>query len=202
MSETGSVPDGWEGLLAEGEEILWQGRPDDKVLWSDLVHLHTAFGLFFTLFSLFWMAMAWKMGNVTPGGGVFSGLSLFPLFGLPFLAIGLYTLIGRIFFDSVRRRGTFYTLTSRAAYVATQIKGKRELKRYSLLDDVRPRLEDGDPGSVFFSTVTTVYHGRKRGMVSNVSTPIGFRRIPEARKVYLMMSEAVDRARGYAPEGD
>ena len=38
-------PEGWEGILAPGETILWQARPSGAVMWSDLFGFQSAFGL-------------------------------------------------------------------------------------------------------------------------------------------------------------
>lgn len=184
---------GWEDILEEGELIVWQGRPHSRVIWSDLLSFETFFGLFFAGFSLFWIAGAWMMTSglsTSSAGGVDAIFSFFPLFGLPFLAVGVYLVAGRIFWDAYQRRRTWYTLTNRAAYIARQTFGKRSLKRYDMVDMNSPDLQDGSPGSVFFAKEVTAYqtrsrHGRRRTRTR--LTPIGFRQIDDARKVYRLI---------------
>lgn len=73
--------------LQRGERILWQGRPIPRIQWA-------AFGIWlfaipWTAFALFWTAMAYA-GTQEMGGDEWSILSLaFPLFGVPFILVGL-----------------------------------------------------------------------------------------------------------------
>jgi hypothetical protein len=92
-----AVATGWEGILAPGEEILWQGRPRASIRWTGLLTPLTFMGVIFTGFSTFWIAMAAVM---TAGSGAPFPFNVFPLFGLPFLAVGLWMLGGRLLFDA------------------------------------------------------------------------------------------------------
>lgn len=185
---------GWEGILADGETILWQGRPAPGIVWRDLINPLTFFGLFFFLFAVFWVGAAFAMTRNTGGGfGI-----LFPLFGLPFIAVGFYLLIGRIFWDAYSRSRTWYTLTDRGAYTATEIFGKRALKRVGFDEMSRLDLEDSQPGSVWFSeTVSTHAHRRRGSAVHNqyrshsqtTVTPVGFARIDDPRAVYRLIAD-------------
>ncbi len=186
----GSEP--WSGLLEEGEKILWQGQPDTRVTWRDLVGPFTPFGIIFTGFSIFWIVMARSMT-----GGAGFPLTLFPLFGLPFFVIGLYLLAGHVFLDAYFRRHTFYTLTDRTAFIATSRFGTRRLSSHPIADMPFLELEDGAPGSVLFAerTATGTRHraGRpmgKRTMSTSTTSRLGFRHIAEARQVYRMLRDA------------
>ena len=58
-----SAPEGWDGILDEGEDIRWQGRPGTKVVWK-IGHIFSVlFGLAFAGFALFWMIMASRAGG-------------------------------------------------------------------------------------------------------------------------------------------
>ncbi|KIQ70352.1 hypothetical protein [Wenxinia marina] len=185
------TPAGWEDILAPGERILWQGRPAGGIVWSDLVSVQTVFGLFFTGFAVFWTSMASGMGVPRNAPGIFN---LFPLFGLLFVGIGLYQVVGRLFWDAFARNRTHYTLTDRAAYIATDLPGKRSLETHRLSGDVPPRLEDGDFGTVWFGEKTHHRPGGWRGgkyrRARTWSTPVGFRRIPDARRVFGLVRQA------------
>jgi len=188
------IPAGWEGILDRDERILWQGQPDGMVIWTDLVSVKTVFGLIFAGFAAFWMLIAFSIGGA--GGNAPGIFVLFPLFGLPFLAVGLNLAFGRIFWDAYQRRNTFYTLTSKAAYIATKSFGKRQLKRHEILTD-KVSLEEGDVGSVWFaerverqsaSRHRAGRHSQTRGAYT-LRIPIGFRRITEARQVYRLIRD-------------
>ncbi len=182
----------WSGLLEPGEEILWQGQPDTRMDWRDLFGPFTIFGVIFIGFSIFWVAMARSMT-----GDEGFPLSLFPLFGLPFFAIGLYLLIGHVIADAYFRQNTFYTLTDRTAFIATNGFGKRRLKSYPIAEMPFLELEDGWTGHVlFWEEVSTrssrgpAATGHRRRPVTATRRSIGFRHIPEARAVYKMLRDA------------
>jgi len=95
-----------EALRAElraGEELWYAGMPAPKYAGRKMIPV-ALFGLFFGGFALFWITMAAAIvwfgagGESSPdpaeasasGGGAATGLGLFfPLFGLPFLAVGV-----------------------------------------------------------------------------------------------------------------
>lgn len=200
-----TTPIGWDGILDDDETILWQGRPDSAVVWSDLISFESVFGLFFGGFALFWVIGAAAMTSGIPSqGGVGAVFTFFPLFGLPFLAVGLYMVVGRIFWDAFQRGRTWYTLTDRAAYIARDTFGKRSLKRYGLEDLNPPDLQDNTPGSVIFAEDISHYRSSsRRGGSRNrtTRTPVGFRRIPDARAVYrLLVDQRNAHRRAQPPE--
>ncbi len=193
------VPDGWEGILEPEERILWQGQPAAGLRWQDLLDKRTPFGLVFAGFAVFWMVQA------ASASGVFMAL-----FGLPFLAVGLNMAIGGPLRDARRRSATFYSLTDRAAFVATRGTGARKLDRYPLGPGFRPTLEDGDPGSVWFATSQADARRGWRGTGSARSYDlvpvgqqrIGFEQISDARMVYgLMLANLRDQAGVAAAKG-
>ena len=50
--------DGWDGILDKDEQVIWQGRPDGRIVVRIGNIAGFAFGLFFAGFALFWMIMA------------------------------------------------------------------------------------------------------------------------------------------------
>ncbi|PIE10189.1 MAG: hypothetical protein CSA72_09305 [Rhodobacterales bacterium] len=109
------MTDGWAGILEEGENILWQGRPDGRFRIVPRLLPQSIFGLVFFAFAAFWIVMAASM----TGGGIFG--ALFPLFGLPFALVGLGMMVGTHLWDMIQRRGTYYTLTDRRGFIATDL---------------------------------------------------------------------------------
>ncbi|WP_316014426.1 hypothetical protein [Roseobacter sp. HKCCA0434] len=94
----------WRGVIAPSERLLWQARPSDR--WSlkptgGLPGL--LFSTFFAGFSILWMSLA-IYGNAP---------LLFSLFGLPFVAMGLWMMIGIHFWDRYCRQNTIYAVTDR-----------------------------------------------------------------------------------------
>ncbi|MDF1856515.1 aspartate carbamoyltransferase catalytic subunit [Pseudooceanicola sp.] len=163
--------DGWDGILDPGEVIQWQGRPDPAVKFQ-LSHIVTVvFGLLFSGFALFWMITAARSGD------------LFWMFGLIHFSVGLSILIGPIYGPSWRRRHTWYTLTDRRAFIATDIPFRgRKLTAYPIAGDTVISIEEADD----FSTVHFAHEMKSR---KNGSTrhDIGFERIPDGRDVYARL---------------
>lgn len=99
--------------LMPGERLLWSGRPDPSRLRA--VFAIWFFAVPWTAFALFWEAMAllpWMASSHTPLGIQWSFGIIFPLFGLPFIGIGL----GMLWMPFKARRKaaqTIYGLTDR-----------------------------------------------------------------------------------------
>jgi hypothetical protein len=166
------VTDGWEGILDPEERILWQGRPDGGIVISVANIASGAFGLFFAGFALFWMIMASQAGGV------------FWMFGLLHFSVGIGISFGPIVGGAFIRRHTWYTLTDRRAFVATDvpIKGKT-LDSYPITRDTRISFEEGGLSNIHFAEGMRYRGGKKR------LSPIGFERIPDGREVYRLLRD-------------
>ncbi len=172
-----SAPAGWEGILDEDETILWQGRPDTAVTWK-WVHLFTGlFGLAFAGFAVFWMFLASSAGGQ------------FWMFGLIHFFVGLAIGIGPPFASAWRRRHTWYTLTDRRAFIASDLplRGRR-LKSYPVDEDTPLDYQPGDPATVYFA------HEMRRTKNGSRRHDIGFERIADGEDVYRLMRDIQRRA--------
>lgn len=175
---------GWEGILDQNERILWQGRPDGRVVLRLSKIFQMIFGLFFAGFALFWMFLAAQAGGI------------FWMFGLLHFFVGIGISFGAVFADAWRRRHTWYTLTDRRAFVATDkpLKG-RILKDYPITADTRLSFVEGPPDSVHFTQRRTKNKG---------SEPTGFDRIDDGKEVYRLMRDiqrgATERASDQGPK--
>ena len=183
---------GWDGILEPGETILWQGQPERGIVWRDALSPLGLFGVVFTGFSLFWILAAASMLAEGPG----FPFTLFPLFGLPFLLVGLFLMGGHVVLDAYVRATTWYTLTDRTAFVARAVLGKRTLESYPIASMDRLELADGVPGDVIFGMARHTYpdrvarQGRSRNkLVTGTRTQLGFRKITEARKVWRILQD-------------
>lgn len=170
---------GWEGILDEGERILWQGRPDTRLRLKPAGLVGMAFGVSFAGFALFWMIMA-----AQAGGG-------FWMFGLLHFAIGLALALGPLIWDPFRRSRTWYTLTDRRAFIATDLplQGKR-LKSYPIDEDTLLEFTPGEPATVSFAQETRRGNNGRRHTVR-----IGFERIPDGERVYRLIRDIQRRHR-------
>ncbi|MDJ0627883.1 MAG: aspartate carbamoyltransferase catalytic subunit [Rhodobacter sp.] len=172
-----TTPAGWEGILDEGETILWQGRPGTRVVWK-LSHGFTmVFGLVFAGFALFWMIMASQAG-----GG-------FWMFGLIHFFVGLGLAVGPPYWSAWKRRHTWYTLTDRRAFIASDLPLQgRKLKSYPIDDRTQLEYEAGDKASIYFA------HTYRRTKNGSTRVPIGFERLTDGEDVYRMFRDLQRKA--------
>jgi len=94
--------------LRPGEKLVWYGRPDPDVRFSGA-------DLFLVPFSIMWggFALFWEVGVLASGGPMF-----FALWGIPFVAGGLYLIFGRFIYKRRNKLRTAYGVTSNRALVA------------------------------------------------------------------------------------
>jgi hypothetical protein len=101
------VRDELAGRLQPGEQLLWCGRPDPAVLFGpgDLTMIP---------FSILWLTFAifWESGVIRSGAGPF-----FTIWGIPFLAIGSYAVVGRFIYKRFNKKRTVYGITGRRAII-------------------------------------------------------------------------------------
>lgn len=125
-----------------GNDLIWTGRPEQgfRLRKADLVLIP---------FSLLWggFAIFWELGVIYMDAGL-----LFQLWGLPFVAVGLYMIIGRFFHDRWYRARTFYGLTDKELI----IKRPKKVQHVALQDVRSIDLQEGNNyrGSVSFEMGT------------------------------------------------
>lgn len=166
--------------IAPGERIAWVGQPIPSRYARR--GLGTAlFGIPFTAFAFFWIAVAsgFKMPDFS------HGFRLFPLFGIPFVLVGL-GMLSSPFWMYLKATRTVYVITDRRALTVErglwQGVSVRSFEPERLTDLNRTQYPDGSGNLVFQRD----YHVSNRG--GGHFTDIGFLAIPDVK-------EAEDRIR-------
>ena len=157
------IPEGWEGILDPGEQILWQGQPVPRSAPPARSGRGRIMPFVVIAFAIFWMFQAMQAGGVLW------------LFGLVFLYIGVRELRRPPRQPTDPFSGIFYTLTDRRAFIATDIAGKRDLRSYPITKETVVELADGVPGSVYFTT--------------DSGLRVGFELVEDARSVYARIRD-------------
>jgi len=111
----------WLPPLLPGEQLLWQGRPSQTpIALRPLEAVLIPFSFFWAGFAGVWNLFAWGSAPLS-----------FSLFGLPFLAAGLYFTVGRFAHNWYMRSRTHYALTTQRAFVLQgRLAGVKTLQRF------------------------------------------------------------------------
>lgn len=88
--------------IDEDDVVLWKGKPEKGITASSHDLMTIPFGIFFTLFAIFWTAMA------------ASGFAIMAVFGIPFILVGLYMLGGKYIINERMKDKTAYVITNKA----------------------------------------------------------------------------------------
>lgn len=170
--------------MRSGERLIWADRPaPGRMALSGLAL--TAFGSVFGGFAAFWIAGA---ASMTPeDAGVFS---FFPLFGVPFLLVGLGMMLAPVWIWMAAKK-TVYAITSERLVI---IRGNRVQSFEPDEIEELERREGGDgSGDVIFNR-DIVRSRSRRGSRTRVRR-IGFFGIPEVRRVEDAIRRLKDSAR-------
>jgi hypothetical protein len=100
--------------LAPKESVRWSGRPAQGVVFRQSDMLFVPFSLIWCGFVIFWESLA-----------VTSGEAFMMIWGVPFIAVGLYMVAGRFFYEAFVRSRTYYALTQNNALVLGGFDGKK-----------------------------------------------------------------------------
>ena len=97
--------------LLPGEDILWDGQPNLSRAFNAGSAGISIFGIIWLGFSLFWTVMAFAMTRASGTPDIFS--FLFPLFGLPFVAIGVFMVFFAPAKQKEKNQSTYYYVTNK-----------------------------------------------------------------------------------------
>jgi len=171
------------------EKLIWIGQPLANRAGRGSLPL-VLFGIPWTAFSIFWVVMALSIGShVSSGSSPFSFLPfLFPLFGVPFVLIGVWMLSSPYW---MRRKAQkiVYALTDRRALILspTWRGGVSVLSIAPEQLGARERVQNPDgSGSLIFTQLTTTR--RRAGPDGGTyAVTVGFENIADVRDVDTLL---------------
>ena len=96
-----TIPEQITKRLLPNEKVVWWGQPVQGLMLTRRDGILIPFSLLWGGFAIFWETSVLRSGAPFP----------FALFGVPFVLIGLFLIVGRFLFDSWLRRRMSYALT-------------------------------------------------------------------------------------------
>ena len=167
--------------LDGGESLLWSGRPRQGLL----IRRSDAFLI---PFSLMWggFAIFWEAAVIYAEGGWFM-----TLWGIPFVLVGIYLMVGRFFVDAKRRSRTFYGFTRERAIVVSGLFGSR-IRSINLRTLTETTLDEraDRSGTILFGPPER----HQRASFDARESTTTFELIEEARSVYNRLRNAQKEA--------
>ena len=101
--------------LEAGESLLWSGRPRKGIVFRGSDVALIPFSLMWGGFAIFWeTSVLWQARKDTGKVPLFVAL-----WGIPFVLIGLYLIVGRFLIDARQREHTCYGVTNRRVIILT-----------------------------------------------------------------------------------
>ncbi|MGB8356495.1 MAG: PH domain-containing protein [Chthoniobacteraceae bacterium] len=173
--------------LDPGERLLWSGQPRGGIRLRGQDAVMIPFSLMWGGFAIFWECMALKSVSKAhhPAAGVF------PLFGIPFVLIGLYIIFGRFFFDAYSRARTFYGVTNERVIIIRGGAFGQQTKSLQIrtLSDVSLTQRGDGSGTITFGPAPIVngfntFGGSGGWPGSRRYSPPAFELIERAKEVY------------------
>jgi len=168
--------------LQAGEHLLWSGMPRQGLRFR-------SGDIFMVPFSLLW------------GGGAFFGVyksatsdhpsSLSTIWGIPFVLVGIYLIIGRFFIDAYQRSRTYYGVTNQRVLILSGI-WTREVKTVSLqnLNEIALTERSDGSGDILFGSMNPMYmrwYGESSGIDKRMIP--SFDLIDNVRQVYDLIHQ-------------
>ena len=133
--------------ISYDENLLWCGAPSVKQRFSVKDTPTFLFGIPFLLFAIFWTTMAASAASEGPFGVIF------PLFGVPFIAVGVFMVFILPYKSVKNRNNAVYAITDKKVYILYDNSKQRLIsyERYQL-SNITVEIKDGNTGNIRFQT--------------------------------------------------
>ncbi len=173
--------------LLKGEEILWQGQPETKAIFSSGDILLIPFSVLWS-----WLVFQWEFDLVMAS-------SPFALLGVPIVFMALYALFGRFIYKNSDKKRTLYVVTNQRLIqirLSNLLYRDLKVKLISQTPNIQKKIRSGGIGTLLFDRPTldsTVFgnsgmpliHGRH----NEKHNVFAFYDIPNAEVVYKIVSD-------------
>jgi hypothetical protein len=170
--------------LGAGEEVLWAGQPRQGVVLRGSDAFAVPFSVIWAGFAVFWLLTAIR-SNAPPE---------FVLFGVPFVLIGVYIVVGRFFVEARQRANTFYAVTPLRVVISSGVFG-RQVKSLNLktISDLSLSQRADGSGTITFGAqhpFAAMFGGMSSWPGAQQYLGSRFDLVPQAREVYETIRKA------------
>jgi hypothetical protein len=177
------------GELQPGERVLWSGKPDSRRWLYPQDAVLVPFSVLWGGFAIFWEA------TVLLSSGPRNSVIL-PLWGVPFVLVGLYMMVGRFFARRWVRRRTLYAVTDRRVIaIKPAWRGGRHTSSVWLASHppVQKRIGRDGRGTVWVGRRTSDQHWLTHDSGwpqsgSSSGEAVAFCDIPEANGIFVLIA--------------
>ena len=176
------------GRLLNGENVLWSGRPGQGIVLTPQDGYLIPFSLLWCGFAVFWESSVVNMHAPL----------FFMLWGVPFVLVGLFMVIGRFLVDAWLRRRIHYAVTDQRLLIIRgepfgkfTALGLKQLPQADLIErtDGSGTIRFGSPAN----WASVGYRGWGLWLGPALSPTPQIFRVGDVRKVFNLVQEAVRR---------
>lgn len=191
--DAGSTTDPIARHLLSGEKVQWSGRPDPSRRFTRADWYLVPFSVMWGGFAIFWEAMVLRDGGPT----------FMALWGIPFVVLGLYFVVGRFAYKARQKRRTWYAITNqRTIIVQTGSNGDRvEAAFLKNVPSINQSIDRSDTGSIIFGNMPAMmgmymnsgmdFFARQHGQPA-----VAFFDVPQASQAVAVANEQIRSGAG------
>ncbi len=186
----------FQEYLLSDEHILWSGQSEKKVNFTTIDFFLVPFSLMWGGFAIFWETTAIIMIPKNAPGGI--GI-IFPLFGIPFVIVGLYFILGRFIFKKWQKSKTFYAVTNRRILSLRKVFGQHFLEaNIASLSGISKNVRSDGIGTLTFNAPSKLlgffggnnfYANTGMDILPSFDQKLGFFDIANADQVYKIIMD-------------
>jgi len=166
--------------LERGEKLLWAGRPAQGIVFATM-------DWYYIPFSVVWLGFVLQIFGQRNQVDAVTGLT-----SVLFVAVGIYMLIGRFIVDWIYRSGVVYGVTDRRAIIVSGLASRSvQSIDFSSLSGLKLEERGDGSGTIAFGDQPPYWYRQQLHAAWGAGAQ--FFRVPEVRKVYSIVYEAMQR---------
>ncbi len=166
-------------MLGSDEYIIWKGQPAAGNVLNKSDAIMIPFSIFWCGFAIFWV-----LGMLASGAGFMA------IFGIPFVAVGIYLVFGRFIHQAYRRKKTEYIITNNRIIVACG-NDISSIERNSIRK-IDITMHKNGCGTIYINDDADFrYTGYGNRRHRYVRQPFMLENIPEVGKVYKLLTSEI-----------